>query len=101
MLATVGLSFLLYTQPNDGQVVVSQDGEVVATRDLGQDGTVELAGNTVEIVDSAVTMTHADCPNQVCVHQGTITHGGQVIVCAPNRVTVTIVTGDDLDGVAY
>lgn len=82
-------------------MVISQSGQVVERLPLNQDTLVEMEGNTVEIVDDTVTMVCADCSNQVCVHQGTISYGGQVIVCSPNQVTVTIVTEDGLDGVAY
>ncbi|MFI3313207.1 MAG: NusG domain II-containing protein [Eubacteriales bacterium] len=102
VLLTLGLSFVIYTPPGDSpHVVVTQAGHVVATVDATMDQTVEVGGNTIQIQDGTATMVSADCPNQVCVHQGTITQGGQVIVCAPNQITVTIETADSLDSVAY
>ena len=47
-------------------------------------------------------MTRADCPDQLCIHQGPIHIQGETIVCLPNRVVVEI-TGNDaeeqLDGI--
>ena len=45
-------------------------------------------------------MTHADCPDQICVKTGSISRSGQSIVCAPNRVVVTV-TGEDKDAQLY
>lgn len=46
--------------------------------------------NVVVISDGEVFMKEADCPDQVCVHTGSISHVGQSIVCLPNRVVIEI-----------
>lgn len=43
------------------------------------------------ISDGKADMESADCPNQICVHHGAISHTGETIVCLPNRVVIEIV----------
>ena len=50
-----------------------------------------------------VRVAWSDCPTQDCVHTGTITRGGQSIVCLPARVIIRLEGGtadpDALDAV--
>ena len=46
--------------------------------------------NVCEIKNGTVSMTEADCPDQLCVHQREITSAGGTIVCLPNRVVLEI-----------
>ena len=45
----------------------------------------------------------SDCPTQDCVHTGTITRGGQSIVCLPARIVIRLEGGEaepgDVDAV--
>jgi len=40
-----------------------------------------------------VRVAQADCPDQVCVHQGWIADGRVPIVCLPNQLIVQIEEG--------
>ena len=67
------------------------------------DRTIDLDGHNVIVLSGRTArMQSADCRDQVCVRTGTLTHAGQVAVCLPNRVVVTIRGGEegDVDGVA-
>lgn len=55
----------------------------------------QFGKNTVEIVDGRAHMEHADCPDQLCLHQGYIDHSGQMIVCLPNRFVVEILSKEE------
>ena len=46
--------------------------------------------NVLVIEDHKASITEADCPDKLCIHQGQIWGAGQMIVCLPNRLTVTI-----------
>lgn len=77
---------------------VSVDGQTVASLDLhsDQEFTVESpdgGSNHLVIRDGEIWVTEATCPDKVCIHQGKISHDGEVIVCLPNRMIVQIRSG--------
>lgn len=73
---------------------------------VGRDCTLEVAGLrgrvVVEVVDGAVSVTDADCPDHLCVRSGPVSRPGSAIVCVPNAVTVRMggARSDGLDAVA-
>lgn len=86
-------------------VKVSVDGELYGTYSLDEDREIVIENgkhlNKITIKDGTVQMTEADCANQLCVKQGSISSTAQSIVCLPNRVVVEIVGEDgDYDVVA-
>ncbi len=60
--------------------------------------------NTVHIDDGKIWIHEATCPDKVCLNQGKIQNGGEVIVCLPNRFMVQIKgnneTPDEVDIIA-
>ena len=63
----------------------------------GKDGLT----NTVLVEPGRIRVERADCPDQICVHQGDISDGSQPIVCLPNRLIIQIQGGGDaLDAAA-
>jgi len=52
-------------------------------------------GNTIVVVqDGEVFVTESPCRGKICIRTGHISHNGQLIVCAPNKVVIRI-TGDE------
>ena len=106
-LAAVLFAFSLATGGREGaQAVVSVNGRTEAVLPLDKDAeyTVNAEGHTnvIRVEDGAVFMRLADCPDGYCIDQGAISKTGEMIVCLPNRVTVTIDgTEEQLDAVAY
>ena len=47
--------------------------------------------NILNIQDGKVWISEANCPNHDCVKQGTISMNGEMLVCLPHRVTVSII----------
>ena len=47
--------------------------------------------NLLVIQDHNVWISEANCPNQDCVKQGKISMNGEMLVCLPHRLTVSIV----------
>ena len=88
---------------------VYQDGALLYTIDLSQveEGyTFSVEGpagvNTIQVEPGRIRVAAADCPDQVCVHQGWISNGVTPIVCLPNRLTIRIenpAQGGEVDGV--
>lgn len=78
--------------------VVSVDGREVER--VALEGAAEervYSGNgytlTAEFRPEGVKVLEADCPTQDCVHTGTISRGGQSIVCLPGRIIIQLVGG--------
>lgn len=73
-------------------VVVRVDGKDVATYSLLKNGEYVLNGgtNVLTIKDGCAYMTQADCPDHLCVKQGSVERTGETITCLPNRLTVTV-----------
>ena len=46
----------------------------------------------VQIENKKVRIKESNCQNQICVKTGWISKTGDIIVCAPNRVTVIILS---------
>jgi hypothetical protein len=80
------------------EVVVTVDGKIVATLDLHKntDMVIDGYGGTDHLIikDGYASITEASCPDKVCVRTGKIHRSGELIVCLPNRVVVTI-EGED------
>lgn len=94
IILSVCTALLLLRAPKKaGQwVVVRIDTAEAGRYDLGMNASYELNGgtNTLVIENRQAYISHADCPDQICVNQGKIWGSGQMIVCLPNRVTVTV-----------
>ena len=82
---------------------ITSDGEFIATVDLAvdQEFTVESkhgGSNTVTVKDGAIAVTAADCPDHYCMDRGFCT-GGTQIVCLPNRLVISFLGPQEVDGV--
>lgn len=87
----IASSALLFFGKDGGRTVtVKENNEVVYKGSLYENKVIELKGNTVEIKDGAVTVTNADCKNQICVNHAAIAKKGESIICLPNKVIAEI-----------
>lgn len=48
---------------------------------------------TAEEDGNGLRVSSSDCPTQDCVHTGTISRGGQSIVCLPARIVIQLTGG--------
>lgn len=107
VLAASLLCLLVYTalgNMSGNMAVISIDGEVYERIDLQgveEAYDIEISSrfgtNTVHVEPGRISVTHADCPDKVCVRQGSITGPGIPIVCLPNRLAI-LIEGGELDG---
>lgn len=99
LLILAGALYFSFGVPKEAgaEVVVIVDGAEAARYPLAKNGTHVLNGgtNTLVIENGYAWMSEAECPDQICVHMGRIHLDGQLIVCLPNGVIVTIEGGDD------
>jgi len=107
--ALIALSFVAaWLFRTDGRVaVISQDGKElyrIELDDVDEGYEIEIGGryeNTVEIEHGRVRVSHATCPDRICVDMGWKSEGGSPIVCLPNRLVIEIEGGgDDIDAAA-
>ena len=103
----VAAGLLLYGKLGRGEgmvAVVSVNGEVLERIDLSKvreaydlDVATDFGRNIVHVEPGAISVTHADCPEQICVMQGRLSSSGIPIICMPNRLVISI-EGGELDG---
>lgn len=71
------------------------DKTILETFDLKKDRTYLISTargtNLLVIQDGEAWISEADCPNHDCVKQGKISLNGEMLVCLPHRITVSIV----------
>lgn len=62
---------------------------------LGEDETINISNEgfelTIKIENGSVFVSHADCPDKVCVRTGKISEVGEAIVCLPAKITVRVI----------
>ena len=99
-------SLLYFVLGNTGGTiaVITVDGEELDRIDLSRvkesydfEIRTEYGSNTVHVEPGGISVTKADCPDLICVHQGKITGGGIPIVCMPHRLVIQI-EGGNIDG---
>ena len=78
------------------RVIVSQNGSTLREYPLNgfADDVItnpETGGtNRLHISGGRVWVTDASCPDKICEHYGRISGDGEVIVCLPNRLIITV-----------
>lgn len=84
---------LALSAPKTGIVRISQNGIVVREFDISkaenQHIEMEYEGrkNLIEIKNGEIYVSHADCPDKVCVNTGRL-RSGIPIICLPNRLVI-------------
>lgn len=106
IIAAAAFLIINFAVKKDGSyAVIKVDGKVIKTLALNSgETTIEVNGyqggvNKVVINDGKVSMTEADCPDELCVKTGKISRVGETIVCLPHRVVVEIKGSPDDDSI--
>lgn len=95
LLAAVGFLFVAVLQRHAGSIaIVTVDGKEYGRYSLYQEKRIELdteqGYNVLVVTGEGIYMEEADCPDQICVHQGEIHMENETIVCLPHRIVVEI-----------
>lgn len=83
---------------------VYQNGEFLQTLRLDEPVEYTLfasngGSNTIRVQNGRICVSHATCPDQVCVKQGWVSTDATPIVCLPNGLVIQVKGGDrDIDG---
>lgn len=89
-----------------GYVEIMVDGKIEKTFSLEENQSYvvdnQYGRNVITIENGKVYVEDADCPDKLCVKQGTISKNGQSLICLPHKLIVKIVsdTEDEVDAVA-
>ena len=92
---------LLRGNSDTGSVaVVRVDGEVVDSIPLSQERrqtTVDTkyGSNTLVVENGSIRVEDADCSGKDCTRFAPISKSGQVIICLPHHLSVTVSGGDE------
>lgn len=86
---------LVNNQKAEGRVEILLDGELLYDYPLSKDRMITVFGeeegyNLVLISEGNAKVTDADCPDQLCMKQRSISRNGQSIICLPHRLVVQI-----------
>ena len=94
VILTLVTSIFIYKKQTSNKIYVevSINGEI--TNKYSVDENIEImlkTGNVLVIKDGNVCISNADCPDDLCVKQGTISKANESIICLPNKLVVRIV----------
>ncbi|MCR5417421.1 MAG: NusG domain II-containing protein [Lachnospiraceae bacterium] len=75
-------------------VIIEAEGKQLYALPLSEDITIPVitkkGTNEVKVEAGRVSVTEADCKNQVCVNTKPISAPGESIICLPHRVVVSV-----------
>lgn len=98
IFAAMGWLYLSLNKIGGVYAVVTIDGEEVCRMPLDENSVTEIGENgkynKVVVEDGQVYVSEASCPDRLCVNQGRKSFDGEMIVCLPNKMIVTVVGGD-------
>ena len=104
ILSCIGAAALRLLPSKGSYAAITVDGKVIERVDLNAvteaydiEIHTEWGSNTVTVSPGGIAVSKADCPDQICVRQGTLSQAGMSIICMPHRLVVTI-EGGSLDG---
>ena len=73
---------------------IRQGNQVIGTYDLNQTRELTIHGHLgdalITISQGKVRFKQSPCNNQYCVHQGWLSHAGQVAICIPNQISLQL-----------
>lgn len=62
----------------------------------------DLGENIIDISNGKVKISDADCPDKICIKDGSISSPGSILVCLPHKVVVQIKGENvDADGLSF
>lgn len=98
IIASLGAYFVLQSISVPSVAYVFRDGECVEEIDLSSVSepyeitvTTDDGGvNVIYVENGHISISSANCPDQICVRHSPISDGVEPIVCLPNRIVVQI-----------
>ncbi len=94
LILAAAVSFPLLASNRSGTVQVFRVDRLVAEYPLNENRRFSVSGDIgqvdIEINQGKARICDASCANKLCVHAGSIAQPHQMVLCAPNRVMITV-----------
>jgi hypothetical protein len=94
LLSLTSFGALRYIGASGDHAVVAVDGQRVLELPLNRDTQSAVRGplgdTVIAIENGEVWVKSSPCPRGHCMHMGKIRHSGEILICVPNRVFVSI-----------
>lgn len=93
------ISAILYVslQTDGDNACVIKNGEQIAVYSLKENRTVPISDenntNVLIIENGKAYISHATCPDKICVNHRPVSKTGETIVCLPNKLVIEIGRG--------
>ena len=102
LVLSIGASAAFFLPGKEASLAEITSGDAVirvVNLKADQQFTVPCSGgyNTVTVKDGKIAVTEASCPDQYCVRQG-FCNSGRAIVCLPNKLVISFVGEQEIDG---
>lgn len=93
-LCVIYLFQTLWTNEQAAKVQIRLGDRIYATYSLNQQREIHINGKlgdaTISIALGKARFSKSPCHSQYCVHQGWLTHAGQVAICLPNQISLEL-----------
>jgi hypothetical protein len=94
MIAVILLFHQFWRLEQPSMLKVRLGNKIVGSYDLNQVRELKFNGpiglSTISINQGKVRFKQSPCHNQYCVHQGWLSHAGQVAICIPNQLSIQL-----------
>lgn len=108
LVAVIGMLALNLSKEEGDYIRVTVDGELYAKYRLNDNNkyTISCSENDYNILvieNGYGYILDANCPDQLCMHQKRISKSGELLVCLPHKLIVSVVSDQksEVDGVTY
>lgn len=95
MVLIVFLFQTLWSHQHATKVQIRLGDKIYATYNLNLQREVHVHGPigdaVIHIAQGKARFAKSPCHNQYCVHQGWLTHTGQVAICLPNQISLELI----------
>ena len=97
---------LLWNLPQGQYLEIYKNNEILATYSLNQQITKTINGakgeTKITINNGKVRFSSAPCAKKYCIHQGWINKANQIILCIPNKISISILgSNKNYDSINY
>ncbi|MGH4138914.1 NusG domain II-containing protein [Clostridium sp.] len=100
VIVAIGITsiYKISIKGSENIAVIKSDGKVFKTIDLNkvvesQEFTIKTGNghfNTILVKHNSIRVSDANCLHKECVKSGSISKPGEIIVCLPNKLIITI-----------
>jgi hypothetical protein len=95
IIAVIFMFKQFWSFENASKLKIRQGDNIIGTYDLNQKRELHIKGpigeSIISIDQGKVRFKLSPCHNQYCVHQGWLSHAGQVAICLPNQISLQMI----------